>query len=145
MNRTRTSLPGSYDGRVAFQISGIDHIVLNCADIDATAAWYQRALGVQVETYGAGRTALVFGSQKINLRPVGADGWETATSETPGALDICFETDATVAEILATWQAAEIAVQEGPVQRNGARGPITSIYTLDPDGNLVEVAHYSRP
>jgi catechol 2,3-dioxygenase-like lactoylglutathione lyase family enzyme len=127
---------------MAFEISGIDHVVLNCADVAATAAWYQRALGVRVESYGAGRTALVFGAQKINLRPVGTDGWETAAVETPGALDICFETDAPIPEVLATWHAAGVEVHAGPIQRSGARGPIMSVYALDPDGNLVEVAHY---
>lgn len=133
---------GFYSELVAFEVYGIDHVVLSCADVEVTAAWYRRALGVRVATYGAGRTALVFGSQKINLRPVGAVGWGTAAVETAGALDICFVTDAPVAEVVAAWEAAGIEVHEGPIERSGARGSITSVYARDPDGNLVEVAHY---
>ena len=39
-------------------------------------------------------------------------------------------------------QAQGVAVEEGPVARTGATGPITSVYFRDPDGNLVEVATY---
>lgn len=34
-------------------------------------------------------------------------------------------------------------VEEGPVARTGAVGPITSIYFRDPDENLIEVSRYS--
>jgi catechol 2,3-dioxygenase-like lactoylglutathione lyase family enzyme len=35
-----------------------------------------------------------------------------------------------------------VPVEDGPVPRTGARGPITSIYIRDPDGNLIEIASY---
>lgn len=127
----------------AFDIRGIDHVVLNCTDVAATADWYRTALGLEVETYGAGRTALVFGSQKINLRPVGTDGWETATVEAAGSLDLCFETTTPLPEVIAAWRTAGITLHEGPITRTGARGPMTSVYALDPDGNLIEVANYA--
>ena len=44
----------------------------------------------------------------------------------------------TVAECL---RGLGVAIEEGPVDRTGARGPIRSIYFRDPDGNLVEVAN----
>ena len=54
-------------------LSGIDHIVLNCRDVAATADWYQRVLGMEREVFGADqRVALKLEDQKINLRPVGA-------------------------------------------------------------------------
>ncbi len=34
-----------------------------------------------------------------------------------------------------------VAIEEGPVDRTGARGPIRSVYVRDPDGNLVEIAN----
>ncbi|AKK07824.1 lactoylglutathione lyase-like lyase [Corynebacterium testudinoris] len=123
-------------------VSRIDHLVLNCADVAVTAAWFQRALGMQVQQYGEGRTALVFGGQKINLRTTGATNWGTAKVDAPGTLDICFVTELTVEESLAAWEAAGIEIHEGPIQRSGALGPITSLYARDPDGNLIEVAHY---
>lgn len=39
-------------------------------------------------------------------------------------------------------QAADIAIEEGPVARTGAVGPITSVYVRDPGGNLVEISQY---
>jgi Lactoylglutathione lyase and related lyases len=34
----------------------------------------------------------------------------------------------------------EIEVDEGPVARTGATGPLMSVYVRDPDGNLIELA-----
>ena len=53
-----------------FTIDRIDHIVLNVKDVEITAAWYQRVLGMEREDFGPhNRTALKFGGQKINVRP----------------------------------------------------------------------------
>lgn len=38
-------------------------------------------------------------------------------------------------------EALGVAIEEGPVRRTGATGPILSIYVRDPDGNLVEIAN----
>jgi catechol 2,3-dioxygenase-like lactoylglutathione lyase family enzyme len=37
-----------------------------------------------------------------------------------------------------------VVVELGSVERTGARGPMTSVYFRDPDGNLVEVSEYLR-
>ena len=41
-------------------------------------------------------------------------------------------------------QEAEIVVEQGPVRRTGARGPIISVYLRDPDGNLIEISNYQQ-
>ena len=121
----------------------IDHVVLNCRDVEATAAWYGRVLGMAREAFGVDqRIALTFGRQKLNLRPTGASDWITGEVDAPGALDLCFVTSATPDEVVAHLQACGVAVTTGPVQRRGALGPMTSVYCRDPDGNLVEVATY---
>ena len=72
---------------------GIDHIVLNCKDVEYTADWYERVLGLKREVFGPeGRIALKFGNQKINLRPIGAKGWLSGEKEVAGSADICFLT-----------------------------------------------------
>jgi len=38
--------------------------------------------------------------------------------------------------------ALEVAIEQGPIARTGARGPIQSIYIRDPDGNLIEISTY---
>ncbi|WP_328649989.1 hypothetical protein OHS58_16550 [Amycolatopsis sp. NBC_00348] len=50
--------------------------------------------------------------------------------------------DDPVADVVAQLTAAGIAIEEGPVERTGATGPITSVYLRDPDGNLVELSNY---
>ena len=48
-----------------FTVDRIDHIVLNVKDVEISAAWYQRVLGMEREDFGPeDRTALKFGGQK---------------------------------------------------------------------------------
>jgi catechol 2,3-dioxygenase-like lactoylglutathione lyase family enzyme len=122
-------------------IDRIDHLVLTVRDIDATCAFYTRVLGMQAITFGAGRTALAFGSQKINLHQAGHEFEPKALRPTPGSGDLCFLTAVPLSEVVAHVQACGVAIEEGPVSRSGATGPIESIYLRDPDGNLVEVSN----
>jgi len=39
-------------------IARLDHLVLTVADIERTCAFYTQVLGMEVVTFGAGRTAL---------------------------------------------------------------------------------------
>lgn len=56
--------------------------------------------------------------------------------------DLCFITDTPIAEVVAQLHGLGVAIEEGPVRRTGATGPITSVYFRDPDDNLVEVGEY---
>ena len=57
-----------------FTVDRIDHIVLNVKDVEITAAWYQRVLGMEREDFGPkARTVLKFGGQKLNIRPIDAE------------------------------------------------------------------------
>jgi len=126
-----------------FTIDRIDHVVLNCRDVDATADWYARVLGMRREVFGdAGRVALRFGDQKINVRPTGAPNWETGAVDAPGSLDLCFITSGTPDEVEAHLRASGVDITDGPVTKIGALGPMTSHYCRDPDGNLIEIASY---
>lgn len=71
---------------MTFTVDRIDHVVLNCRDVEQTADWYVRVLGMRREVFGEGRIALVFGSQKLNVRPTGAPNWTTGVIDAPGAL-----------------------------------------------------------
>jgi catechol 2,3-dioxygenase-like lactoylglutathione lyase family enzyme len=130
---------------MSFTIDHIDHVVLNSHDVEATADWYVRVLGMRREVFGGGRIALAFGVQKINVRPTGAPNWVTAAADAPGSLDLCFIVDADSDEIGAHLRQCGVQITEGPVPKTGAQGPMTSHYCRDPDGNLVEVATYRRP
>lgn len=125
------------------KIDRIDHVVVNCRDVDAMAAWYERVLGFQREIFGPERrTAMKFGRQKLNLRPTGAANWETGAVDPPGAMDFCFVTEDSVDATIAHLKACGVAITRGPTVRTGAMGPINSVYCRDPDGNLVEISSY---
>ena len=123
-------------------IDRLDHLVLTVKDIDATCAFYTTALGMQVVTFGEGRKALAFGSQKINLHQEGKEFEPKAERPTPGSADLCFITSVPLPEVMAHLRSLGIQVIEGPVKRTGAVGPIISLYIRDPDGNLIEVSNY---
>jgi catechol 2,3-dioxygenase-like lactoylglutathione lyase family enzyme len=123
-------------------ISRLDHFVLTVRNIDETCSFYNRTLGFEVVTFGMGRKALAFGQQKINLHQAGAEFDPKARNPAPGSADFCLITERPLAEIIRRLEAEGVKVEEGPVPRTGAAGPITSIYFRDPDGNLIEVARY---
>lgn len=122
-------------------VEQLDHLVLTVADIDASVAFYSRVLGMSVVTFGEGRTALSFGTQKINLHRHGAEFQPHARRPTPGSADLCFIAVTPLDEVINTLSNNSIAIVEGPVMRTGATGPIRSVYVRDPDGNLVEIAN----
>lgn len=121
----------------------LDHLVLTVADIDVTVAFYSRVLGMEPVTFGDGRRALAFGPHKINLHRAGAEFEPKAARPTPGSADLCLVTGASPGAVLAHLAECGVAVEEGPVLRTGALGPITSVYFRDPDGNLLEVSSYA--
>jgi catechol 2,3-dioxygenase-like lactoylglutathione lyase family enzyme len=130
---------------VAFAVDRIDHVVLNCRDVEQTVDWYVRVLGMRREVFGENRIALVFGDQKINVRPSGAPNWATGAVDAPGSLDLCFIAEMSPEDVGAHLRACGVPITEGPVAKTGAQGPMTSHYCRDPDGNLIEVASYRTP
>ncbi|MEW5789440.1 MAG: VOC family protein [Pseudomonadota bacterium] len=124
------------------RVASLDHLVLTVADPEASASFYERVLGMERVVFGAGRLALNFGVQKINLHPAEAPLAPHARRPTPGGADLCFISDLPVGAWLDHLAAQDVAVEAGPVPRTGARGPITSVYFRDPDGNLLEVSNY---
>ena len=122
-------------------IDYLDHLVLTVASLDATTAWYRDVLGMRVETFGEGRTALVFGGEKINLHEAGSEFEPKAARPTPGSADLCFVAGTPLDEVIAHLDALDVAIEEGPVKRTGASGPILSVYVRDPDQNLIEISN----
>ena len=123
----------------------LDHLVLTVASIDRTVTFYENALGMTAQRFtvadGTTRTALAFGAQKINLHQAGAEFEPKAAHPNPGSADLCFLSTTALEDWQSHLAAQGITIEEGPVPRTGATGPIRSIYVRDPDGNLIEVAN----
>jgi catechol 2,3-dioxygenase-like lactoylglutathione lyase family enzyme len=128
---------------MSFTVNRIDHLVLNVADLEASAEWYGRVLGMRREI-ADGRTIMWFGEQKLHLRPVGVGQaeWFTAQNPATGSDDLCFATDEDVDAITSHLASSGVAIEVGPVERAGARGAMTSVYCRDPDGSLIEISTY---
>ena len=127
------------------RITCLDHLVLTVTNLEATVVFYTNVLGMTVETFhaadGTVRVALKFGQQKINLHVQDAEFEPKAEHPTVGSADLCFLTQ----DPLESWKVHldkhNIAVEQGPIKRTGATGPILSIYVRDPDGSLIEISN----
>ena len=123
-------------------VERLDHLVLTVADVDRTCRFYQETLGFEVVTFAGTRKALAFGQQKINLHQLGNEFEPKALRPTAGAADLCFIATTPLEAVIRELQAKNVAIEEGPVKRTGALGPMRSIYIRDPDQNLIEISNY---
>lgn len=131
-------------------VDALDHLVLNVSDVARSAGWYADILGMDVQSFDPGggkppRTMLMFGRNKINLRPIGTSKveWFTADHESAGSEDLCFLTTASPDQIVSHLAAHDVAIEEGPCERQSARGTLHSVYCRDPDGSLIEISSYA--
>ena len=126
-------------------VSGFDHVALPMQNVDAMLSFY-RSLGMQV-TEGAQACSVHFGTQMINFhRPV---LWQSPTftlrapAARPPCGDLCFVWDGTPAALKAMLDKAGAKVETGPANRQGGRRVTgSSVYTRDPDNNLLEFIIY---
>lgn len=129
------------------KITELDHIVLNVADVERSLKFYIERLGLSSERLDEFRAGKVgFPSVRINARTI-IDLFprtDQPHSAANGNMNhFCMVVDAEefpgVVEYL---KQNRIEIREGPVSRWGARGQATSVYFLDPDGNMIEIRAY---
>jgi len=123
----------------------LDHLVLTTSRESACVDFYTRVLGMQLEEFVGGtppvtRRAFKFGNQKINLHVQGSEFQPKAHLPVPGALDLCFIAGVPLEQVIEHLRAEDWPIEEGPVRRTGATGPIRSVYVRDPDFNLIELS-----
>lgn len=122
----------------------LDHTVLTVHNIDATVDFYTRVLGMEVITFSSlvnNRKALNFGRSKINLHEYGNEIEPTAKNPGPGTEHLCFIVGDPIDQVADHILSTGTAIEDGPVERRGALGPINSVYVRDPDGNLIELSN----
>ena len=132
-------------------VKGIDHWVIVSGDLERTLDFYQPLGFTIAREHRAGRpdmsTIRINDAQKINVHgpdwPARA-GYHGARRPTVGGADFCLEWEGTVRQVLDLLANNGITPEMGPGPRMCARGPSTSVYVRDPDGNLVEFTVYDR-
>jgi len=126
-------------------IERIDHLVLTTRDPQACIRFYTGALGMELvrfKTPTEERLALKFGRQKINLHVWGSEFVPRAHVAVPGSQDWCFISSVPLEKIIEKLNSSGVKIEEGPVDKTGAMGPIRSVYVRDPDLNLIEISVY---
>jgi catechol 2,3-dioxygenase-like lactoylglutathione lyase family enzyme len=126
-------------------IAGIDHVSLPMQDTEAMVSFY-KALGFDAVELGP-VVSMYAGNQMINFhRPElwPREGFKLrAPAATPPCGDLCFVWDGSADALHALLDEVGAAIEEGPVTRHGGRrADGTSVYTRDPDGNLLEFMIY---
>ena len=120
-------------------VEGLDHIVLNVADVERSLRFYCGLLGlepVRLEEWRRGTvpfpSARIDGSTIIDL---------VAEERTGENVDhFCLVVTPTDFEVLC--DEGRLDVIDGPAPRFGAQGYGTSLYVRDPDANVVELRFY---
>jgi catechol 2,3-dioxygenase-like lactoylglutathione lyase family enzyme len=121
------------------KVVGLDHVVLNVADVERSLAWYCDELGLEgmrVDEWRRGE--VLFPSVRVDEGTI----IDLLQADRTGQnVDhVCLVVEPTDLEALSA--SGRFNAVSGPARRFGARGDGTSLYVLDPDGNLVELRHY---
>jgi catechol 2,3-dioxygenase-like lactoylglutathione lyase family enzyme len=124
------------------RITGFDHLVLRCADVEETLAWYVDLLGlapVRVDEWRHG--TVPFPSVRVDAGTIIDLVPATGTVDERNVDHFCLVADrATVDAIAADPERFRLTGEHGV--RFGARGDGWSVYVHDPDDNVVEIRSY---
>ena len=121
------------------RVTALDHLVLAVRDLAATRDWYARVLGTGAIAVAPGRWALTFGRQTIELREAAHAFEPQAHRPTPGSGELCFLTATPLDAYARHLAALGVPIEARPVDRDGAHGPLRSLYLRDPDHNLIAI------
>jgi catechol 2,3-dioxygenase-like lactoylglutathione lyase family enzyme len=123
------------------RVTGLDHIVLNCTDVERSITWYCDRLGltpVRVDEWRAGRAP--FPSVRVDDHTI----IDLLAADRSGVnVDhVCLVVERTDLSAVAVSGSFDV-IGAGPTDGLfGARGTATSLYVRDPDANTVELRYY---
>lgn len=126
------------------QIARLDHFVLTVRRLEPCLEFYAGVLGMEHRCEN-GRHSLIFGAQKINIHTSAGQFQPAAACPAYGSQDFCLITEQPLEAVRDALERKGWPCLAGIVARQGALGPMRSIYVRDPDGNLVEIASYRPP
>ena len=121
------------------RIVGLDHVVLNVADVERSLAFYCGELGLAPERVDEWRRGeILFPSVRVDAGTIIDLLAVPRTGENADHLCLVVEP----LDLDALKASGRFEVVDGPATRFGARGNGTSLYVKDPDGNTVELRYY---
>ena len=127
-------------------VKGLDHIVLEVADVQRSIDFYV-GLGLRPERLDEYRRGEVkFPSLRINADTL-IDVFPPPMHAGPKGVGhnlhhFALVTDVTIAEVREALKRLSIEIEQEADQNFGARGLANSVYVRDPDGNSVEIRTY---
>ena len=142
------------------KVKSFDHLVINVSDMERALAFYKR-LGftlINEDGWRKGQGPIRIGeNQKINIhkqdvvgpqnkpQDIGAnDRFTLAYIPLAGDADFCLVWGGTIQEAQQHLRDSGVDHISSPRNVTGARGPATSVYFRDPDGNLWEFVVYTQ-
>jgi glyoxylase I family protein len=135
-----------------FNVQRIDHVVLRVADLERSADFYVRVLGLGVvrRRDDLGLVHLRAGASMIDLvslqGELGARGGRGAEAEGRNVDHVCLRVDPYDERAMLDFVAANGIALAGRAASNfGAEGDGPSLYIADPDGNLIELKGPALP
>ncbi|MDH3754662.1 MAG: VOC family protein [Acidimicrobiia bacterium] len=122
------------------RVTGLDHVVLNVADPEASARWYADTLGLAIERLEEWRAGSApFVSVRIDATTI-IDMFEAeATGKNVDHVALVVDNDV---DLDALADSGTVDVVRAPARLWGARGWGRGLYLRDPDGHVVELRQY---
>jgi catechol 2,3-dioxygenase-like lactoylglutathione lyase family enzyme len=121
----------------------LDHCVIHVSDWARSNKFYEKVIGAELVQRPQG-WAYRLGDKQLNVHGPGVKPAEIARLPVqPGNSDLCFEWLGPIEDAIAHLKGHGVAIESGPMQRFGAKGPGTSVYFRDPDGSLMEFMSYT--
>ena len=121
------------------KVTGLDHIVLDCSDVERSVAWWQDELGLEplrLEEWRRGEAPFV--SVRLNTTTIIDLVAREPTGENMNHVAITVED----VDLEALAASGRFEVVGGPAPLFGAQGMGVGVYVRDPDGNTVELRTY---